>query len=257
MRLTTFGAGVALVCLAMVPVHADQRGRGAGHAPSGPKTTQGPTSHGPAAKGPTAKGPSTKGPTSKGPSTHTTGSPTGKGGQAANAPGQTKKSGQTTTTASTTTANTTTSATGTTTTTSTIDFTAGPVGQRLSKNTALTSKLETRLAALGYEGTVYQAAYGFKNLGQFVAATNVSQNLGIPFEQLKLQMTGLSVAPDGTIMKANLAPDGSIMLVDPADATTPAPTKSLGQSIHAIDTTADSDAASQTATTQANIEIEQ
>lgn len=34
------------------------------------------------------------------------------------------------------------------------------------------------------------AAHGFKNLGQFVAAAHLSHNLGIPFDQLKSMMTG-------------------------------------------------------------------
>src|SRR5581483_2655329 len=91
-----------------------------------------------------------------------------------------------------------------------VDFTATTVGQKLTKNTALNSKLTTRLQAEGYKGSVYQAAYGFKNLGQFVAATNVSKNLGIPFDQLKLQMTGVKVSPDGTVMKAMVGTDGKI-----------------------------------------------
>lgn len=33
------------------------------------------------------------------------------------------------------------------------------------------------------------AAAGFKNFGQFVAAVHVSQNLGIPFDKLKAEMT--------------------------------------------------------------------
>lgn len=32
------------------------------------------------------------------------------------------------------------------------------------------------------------ASAGFRNLGQFVAAVNVSNNLGIPFSQLKTRM---------------------------------------------------------------------
>ena len=35
---------------------------------------------------------------------------------------------------------------------------------------------------------VVSAASGFRNLGQFVAAVNVSRNLGIPFTQLKADM---------------------------------------------------------------------
>lgn len=38
--------------------------------------------------------------------------------------------------------------------------------------------------------TAEQAAAGFRNWGQFVAALQVSKNLGIPFEDLKARMTG-------------------------------------------------------------------
>jgi hypothetical protein len=93
----------------------------------------------------------------------------------------------------------------------------------------LSSKLQTRLEALGYKGTVYQAAYGFKNTGQFVAATNVARNLGVSFDQIKLNMTGFSVKPDGTVLQANMTSSG-MKMVDPA--------------------------AAQTATTQANAEIQ-
>jgi len=34
------------------------------------------------------------------------------------------------------------------------------------------------------------AAQGFKNQGQFIAALHVSKNVGIPFDQLKTEMTG-------------------------------------------------------------------
>lgn len=52
----------------------------------------------------------------------------------------------------------------------------------LSQNTKLSSNLQSLLPA----GTNLQdAASGFKNLGQFVAAVHVSHNLGIPFDQLK------------------------------------------------------------------------
>ena len=54
--------------------------------------------------------------------------------------------------------------------------------QLLNQNTKLSSKLADLLPP----GTnVQQAAVGFKNLGQFVAAVHVSHNLGIPFDQLK------------------------------------------------------------------------
>jgi hypothetical protein len=138
-----------------------------------------------------------------------------------------------------------------------INFASTPLGLKLTQNTALQSKLTTNLAALGYKGTVFQAAYGFKNLGQFVAATNVSKNLGIPFDQLKVQMTGLSVDPNGTVTKANLNADGTVSMVDPTKVTNPAPTKSLGQSIQTLKPTADAKTAVNTADKEAESEIEQ
>lgn len=60
-----------------------------------------------------------------------------------------------------------------------------PVQQKLAKNTSLASKLQSRLPA----GTnLMEAADGFRNLGQFVAAVNVSNNLNIPFDKLKADM---------------------------------------------------------------------
>ena len=94
----------------------------------------------------------------------------------------------TTTTASAKTTTTSTSPTGTTSTTTTLT----PVQQKLQRNTNLASKLETRLP----KGTdLMTAAEGFRNLGQFVAAVNVSNNLGIDFVKLKTSMVddGLSL----------------------------------------------------------------
>src|SRR5215471_1477271 len=61
------------------------------------------------------------------------------------------------------------------------------VSDRLEDNTKLASKLQSLLP----KGTnLQQAAQGFKNLGQFVAAVHVSHNLGISFDQLKAKMIG-------------------------------------------------------------------
>ena len=94
----------------------------------------------------------------------------------------TKASGHAkTTTTSTTTTVTTTS--GTTSTGTTIALT--PVQQKLQRNTNLASKLQSRLPA----GTdLDTASAGFRNLGQFVAAVNVSNNLGLDFTTLKTAM---------------------------------------------------------------------
>lgn len=60
-----------------------------------------------------------------------------------------------------------------------------PVQQKLKENTNLAAKVESRLP----KGTDLMAASaGFKNLGQFVAAVNVSNNLGVSFEDLKTKM---------------------------------------------------------------------
>jgi hypothetical protein len=92
-----------------------------------------------------------------------------------------------TTTASTTTGTTTTETTPTTTPApgeTTVPLTK--VQEKLKKNTNLAAKLEGRLPA----GTdLMKAADGFKNLGQFVAAVNVSNNHeGISFFDLKKLM---------------------------------------------------------------------
>lgn len=61
------------------------------------------------------------------------------------------------------------------------------VADHLEDNTKLSSKLQNLLPP----GTnLQQAAQGFKNLGQFVAAVHVSHNLGIPFDQLKTKLMG-------------------------------------------------------------------
>ena len=89
---------------------------------------------------------------------------------------------------SSTTTSTSGTSTGTTTTTTTTDTAAVPltkVQEKLQKNTNLASKLESRLPA----GTdLLTAAEGFRNLGQFVAAVNVSNNLGLDFTKLKIAM---------------------------------------------------------------------
>ena len=117
----------------------------------------------------------------------------------------------------------------------TIDFTATKVGQKLEKNSALRSKIEAKLQAAGYTGSVYEAAYGFKNLGQFNAATNQVQNHGYSFELLKVLMTGTYVDPDThAVYRANRLPDGTINLTSSELATNPASTLSLGQSKQSI-----------------------
>jgi hypothetical protein len=106
---------------------------------------------------------------------------------------ETKKS--TTTTATNTPTSTTDSGAGTTTKLT-------PVQQKLQKNTNLASKLESRLP----DGTnLMKAAEGFKNLGQFVAAVNVSHNHDYDFTKLKTLMVddGLSLGQAMQKLKAD------------------------------------------------------
>lgn len=117
----------------------------------------------------------------------------------------------------------------------TIDFTATKVGQKLEKNSALRSKIEAKLQAAGYTGSVYEAAYGFKNLGQFNAATNQVQNQGYSFELLKVLMTGTYVDADThAVYRTTRLPDGTVSLVRSESVVNPASTLSLGQSKQAI-----------------------
>ena len=61
-----------------------------------------------------------------------------------------------------------------------------PIARKISSHPQLASKVEGMLP----DGmTLDRAARGFKNQGQFIAALHVSQNLGIPFKDLKADMT--------------------------------------------------------------------
>jgi hypothetical protein len=93
---------------------------------------------------------------------------------------------------------TTTTATTTTATTPTTVTTTTPTTQPV-KN----AKLEARLANLLPAGTnMTDAAKGFKNYGQFVAAVHVSNNLNIPFSTLKAKMTGTTPMSLGQAIQA-------------------------------------------------------
>lgn len=61
------------------------------------------------------------------------------------------------------------------------------VGQQLVQKPQLASRVKLLLPP---NTDLQLASAGFKNLGQFVAAAHVSNNLSIPFDQLKLRVTG-------------------------------------------------------------------
>ncbi len=63
------------------------------------------------------------------------------------------------------------------------------VNDRLGRNSKLSARLQGLLPP---EQNLQDAAQDFKNLGQFVAAVHVSNNLGISFDELKMKMTDSS-----------------------------------------------------------------
>ena len=185
MTRSTLVFAIAIPVFVSVQASASQHGHAGApkpttHAAAGPKTT---TQHGAAAAGPKTTKTTTVSHGSH--ATKTTTMSHGNSHASAKAAGG-SKAPKTTTSAKAASTTTTTTATGggKTTTTSTTG-TLTPTQQKLQRNTNLASKLQSRLPA----GTDLMAASaGFRNLGQFVAAVNVSNNLGIPFSELKTRM---------------------------------------------------------------------
>jgi hypothetical protein len=174
-------------------------------------------------KSTTTKVPTTKGPNTKGAQTKADKHLAKADTKAVKADAKSAKGGATSTTSGKPTAST------------RIDYTATSLGQKLQKNSVQRSKIEAKLKAAGYNGTIYEAAYGFKNLGQLNAATNQVQNQGMSFELLKVLMTGKYVDPKTHVLyQAQRMPDGTVKLVSPDRATNPVSTLSLGQSKQAI-----------------------
>lgn len=218
MKITILPALVAACALTLTPTAFAQRGHGgrgpapkpSTHVPAGATVTHGGQAHGAQTHGATAHRTTVKPPkpATGGKSVHST---TTKTRSAPAAKGASVKPAKTKTTTKTRMATTTTATTATG-----VELT--PVQQKLQKNTNLALKLQSRLPA---GMTVQEACLGFRNLGQFVAAVNVSNNLGIPFVQLKAKMTG----------------DNAM---------------SLGQAIHALRPALDADVESRTALRQAD-----
>ena len=173
--ILAFAASTALIISG--PAYA-QRGHGGGKPTTSPSGSHAPsTTHG--KSGATTHGQSgSHGPTTKPTSTHGSGSThaAGAGNNHTTSGTATTKGKPTTTTA--TAPSTTSTGTGTTTTLT-------PVQQKLQKNTNLADKLAGRLPK---NTDLMLAAEGFRNLGQFVAAVNVSNNLGLSFTELKTRM---------------------------------------------------------------------
>jgi hypothetical protein len=84
-----------------------------------------------------------------------------------------------------------------------------PGGATVVEHLNAQPQLRERLVTLLPAGTnIDQAASGFASLGHFVAAVNVSHNLGIPFDALKSRVTGSSAVSLGDAIH-QLRPDAN------------------------------------------------
>jgi hypothetical protein len=83
-----------------------------------------------------------------------------------------------------------------------------PVGKSaVPKNPKLVARLQ---AMLPPGMTVEQAALGFKNQGQFIAAVNVARNKGIPFVDLKTSMVDGGLSLGQSIQQLKPALNGDV-----------------------------------------------
>jgi hypothetical protein len=84
-----------------------------------------------------------------------------------------------------------------------------PVAEKLASKPTILAKARGVLPA---DTDLNNATAGFKNFGQFVAAVNVSRNLGIPFADLKANVTGVKLdgQPTG---KASTSLGGAIRVL--------------------------------------------
>jgi len=76
-------------------------------------------------------------------------------------------------------------------------------GGSITHNAALSSRVQTLLPS---GESISNAAAGFEDQGQFIAAANAAHNLNIPFDQLKAQMTGKDQSSLGKAIQ-KLRPD--------------------------------------------------
>jgi len=105
-----------------------------------------------------------------------------------------------------------------------------PVAEKLAAKPTIVAKAKGVLPA---NADLNNATAGFKNFGQFVAAVNVSRNIGIPFADLKAGVTGV---------KLDWQPTGK-------------PVTSLGGAIRMLKADADPMGEAQRATEEAEVEI--
>lgn len=217
---TALFAGLALLLTAAMPASAKPTAKpkirtttvkpAAAHGPKsiahGPKSTPKMTTHGPSAK---ARGQAVKPTKVAGPA----GTGAGKTKVKANASGKTartdRKAARTDRVSSTTDP-----------ISATDPVTQSKVQRLLEKNDNLRNKLAARLPA-DSKLTVAASAKGFRNLGQFVAAVNVSHNQGVDFFALKELMVGPQQMSLGQALQQlkGMDPTTATVIADTATAT--------------------------------------
>jgi hypothetical protein len=90
------------------------------------------------------------------------------------------------------------------------DAQANPTGAEIRSNSGVAARIQNnpelaaRVQSMLPSGmSMNTASAGFKNEGQFLAALHASQNLSIPFEQLKTKMTGSAATSLGSAIQAS------------------------------------------------------
>jgi hypothetical protein len=194
---------VSTICTAAMLCPNLSAAQGKGHGPK-PKATTGVSAHGGGAGRGGVKTQVTSPKVQGGGKVRST-STTGRGGAHVKTTTTTTKGPKAKSAAGATASTTTTKRTSTT-AAPTSGTTLTPVQQKLQKNTNLAAKLQSRLPA-GTDLTT--ASAGFKNLGQFVAAVNVSNNLRLDFTTLKTAMVADGMSLGQAIQSQKKSADGT------------------------------------------------
>jgi hypothetical protein len=71
------------------------------------------------------------------------------------------------------------------------------LSDRFQNDSAFATKIKNLLGPTTTDAQLQAAMMGFRNGGQFTAAMHVAKNLGIPFDELKAKMTGVSTNKAG------------------------------------------------------------
>ena len=90
------------------------------------------------------------------------------------------------------------------------------ISERFQNDSTFATKIKNLLGPNTTDAQLQAAMMGFKNRGQFTAAMHVSKNLGIPFDELKAKMTGVSTNQAGqTVTTAPMSLGKAIQQLKP------------------------------------------